>query len=111
LRLPRETRRSGRSAGGRITYEHVAGINGPAHNRPVLVGAQPEPGEMRGLSTSYASATSSGLKHSSTRNFTRARWYQENGYFVLRFLAEDVGKDLDAVLDSIQRTSFSRRKL
>ncbi len=35
---------------------------------------------------------------------------QENGYFVLRFLAEDVGKNLDAVLDAIQRTSFSRRK-
>ncbi len=28
---------------------------------------------------------------------------QENGYFVLRFLAEDVGKELDAVLDSILR--------
>lgn len=25
---------------------------------------------------------------------------QENGYFVLRFLAEDVGKDLDRVLDT-----------
>jgi superfamily II DNA or RNA helicase/very-short-patch-repair endonuclease len=36
---------------------------------------------------------------------------QENGYFVLRFLAEDVGKDLDAVLDSIQRTMFNRSKL
>jgi superfamily II DNA or RNA helicase/very-short-patch-repair endonuclease len=36
---------------------------------------------------------------------------QENGYFVLRFLAEDVGKDLDTVLDAIQRTLFSRRKL
>ena len=29
---------------------------------------------------------------------------QENGYFVLRFLAEDVGKHLDAVLDTILRT-------
>jgi very-short-patch-repair endonuclease len=29
---------------------------------------------------------------------------QENGYFVLRFLAEDVGKRLDAVLDAILRT-------
>ena len=29
---------------------------------------------------------------------------QENGYLVLRFLAEDVGKDLDLVLDSILRT-------
>ncbi|MFZ5831365.1 MAG: TOTE conflict system archaeo-eukaryotic primase domain-containing protein [Planctomycetota bacterium] len=29
---------------------------------------------------------------------------QENGYFVLRFLAEDVGKCLDSVLDAILRT-------
>jgi very-short-patch-repair endonuclease len=28
---------------------------------------------------------------------------QENGYFVLRFLAEDVGKHLDTVLDAIFR--------
>ena len=28
---------------------------------------------------------------------------QENGYFVLRFLAEDVGKELDLVLDTILR--------
>jgi very-short-patch-repair endonuclease len=28
---------------------------------------------------------------------------QENGYLVLRFLAEDVGKSLDAVLDAILR--------
>lgn len=28
---------------------------------------------------------------------------QENGYFVLRFLAEDVGKELDSVLDAILR--------
>ena len=34
---------------------------------------------------------------------------QENGYFVLRFLAEDVGKKLDMVLDAIQRTLVSRR--
>jgi very-short-patch-repair endonuclease len=35
---------------------------------------------------------------------------QENGYFVLRFLAEDVGKQLDTVLDTIQRALFHRRK-
>ena len=35
---------------------------------------------------------------------------QQNGYFVLRFLAEDVGKNLDMVLDTIQRTLLSRRK-
>ena len=35
---------------------------------------------------------------------------QENGYFVLRFLAEDVGKDLDAVLDAILRVLVRRRQ-
>jgi superfamily II DNA or RNA helicase/very-short-patch-repair endonuclease len=35
---------------------------------------------------------------------------QENGYFVLRFLAEDVGKDLDAVLDAILRILVRRRQ-
>ena len=29
---------------------------------------------------------------------------QENGYFVLRFLAEDIGKHLDQVLDMVLRT-------
>ena len=33
---------------------------------------------------------------------------QENDYFVLRFLAEDVGKDLDLVLDAVLR-GFCRR--
>jgi very-short-patch-repair endonuclease len=35
---------------------------------------------------------------------------QENGYFVLRFLAEDVGQHLDAVLDAILRALSHRRK-
>lgn len=35
---------------------------------------------------------------------------QENGYFVLRFLAEDVGKHLDTVLDAILRTLSHRRR-
>jgi very-short-patch-repair endonuclease len=34
---------------------------------------------------------------------------QENGYLVLRFLAEDVGKRLDDVLDTILRSLASRR--
>jgi very-short-patch-repair endonuclease len=34
---------------------------------------------------------------------------QENGYFVLRFLADDVGKHLDRVLDAVMRV-LSRRK-
>lgn len=33
---------------------------------------------------------------------------QENGYFVLRFLAEDVGKNLDEVLDAVLRTLAHR---
>jgi hypothetical protein len=33
---------------------------------------------------------------------------QEHGYFVLRFLAEDVGKRLDSVLDAILRTLSHR---
>jgi very-short-patch-repair endonuclease len=33
---------------------------------------------------------------------------QEHGYFVLRFLAEDVGKRLDAVLDAILRALWHR---
>ena len=35
---------------------------------------------------------------------------QENGYFVLRFLAEDVGKHLDYVLDTVLRTLVHRQR-
>jgi superfamily II DNA or RNA helicase/very-short-patch-repair endonuclease len=35
---------------------------------------------------------------------------QENGYFVLRFLAADVGRRLDTVLDTILRTLSHRRR-
>ena len=34
---------------------------------------------------------------------------QENGYLVLRFLADDLGKELDTVLDAILRSLSSRR--
>ena len=34
---------------------------------------------------------------------------QENGYLVLRFLAEDVGRELDMVLDAILRALSHRR--
>ena len=36
---------------------------------------------------------------------------QENDYFVLRFLAEDVGKDLDLVLDAVLRALSRRTEL
>ncbi|NNM58819.1 MAG: DUF559 domain-containing protein [Legionellales bacterium] len=35
---------------------------------------------------------------------------QENGYFVLRFLAEDVSKHLDDVLDTIIRAIAMRKR-
>ncbi len=35
---------------------------------------------------------------------------QQHGYFVLRFLAEDVGKHLDSVLDTIRATLVNRQK-
>ncbi len=35
---------------------------------------------------------------------------QENGYFILRFLAEDVGKNLDLVLDGILRALARRQR-
>ena len=37
------------------------------------------------------------------------RMLQENGYLVLRFLAEDVGRELEMVLDAILRALSHRR--
>ena len=37
------------------------------------------------------------------------RLLQQHGYLVLRFLAEDVGKDLDLVLDTILAALVSRK--
>jgi very-short-patch-repair endonuclease len=34
---------------------------------------------------------------------------QENGYLVLRYLAEDLAKELDSVLDGILRSLSARR--
>ena len=43
------------------------------------------------------------------RRDRRKDWLlQESGYLVLRFLAEDVGRNLGAVLDAIQRALLSR---
>ena len=35
---------------------------------------------------------------------------QQNGYFVLRFLAEDVGKNLDLILDTVLTALVHREK-
>jgi hypothetical protein len=43
------------------------------------------------------------------RDRRKDRLLQENGYFVLRFLAEDLAKDLDGVLDAVLR-SLNRRQ-
>ncbi len=42
------------------------------------------------------------------RDRSKDRLLQQSGYFVLRFLAEDVGKELDLVLDGILRTLLGR---
>ena len=44
------------------------------------------------------------------RDRRKDRLLQENGYFVLRFLADDVGKNLDLVLDAILRALSHRRQ-
>ena len=36
---------------------------------------------------------------------------QAHGYFVLRFLADDLGKHLDVVMDTVLRTLVSRSRL
>ena len=45
------------------------------------------------------------------RDRRKDRLLQQNGYLVLRFLAEDVGKDLDGVLDSILQSLAGRERL
>jgi very-short-patch-repair endonuclease len=42
------------------------------------------------------------------RDRRKDRVLQENGYFVLRFLAEDLAKDFDGVLDAMLR-ALARR--
>jgi len=44
------------------------------------------------------------------RDRRKDRLLQEQGYLVLRFLAEDVAKDLDTVLDVVLRALASRRR-
>jgi very-short-patch-repair endonuclease len=44
------------------------------------------------------------------RDRQKDRLLQENGYQVLRFLAEDIGARLDEILDEILRTMAHRSK-
>jgi len=44
------------------------------------------------------------------RDRHKDRLLQENGYFVLRFLAEDICKNLDEVLDAIERVMINRSR-
>jgi len=43
------------------------------------------------------------------RDRRKDQWLQENGYLVMRFLAEDVGKELNVVLDAILRALSHRQ--
>jgi hypothetical protein len=46
------------------------------------------------------------------KHFSTGVWRRcpgQNGYLVLRFLAEDVGKELDSVLDTMSRAVSARR--
>jgi very-short-patch-repair endonuclease len=44
------------------------------------------------------------------RDRRKDRLLQQNGYLVLRFLAEDLGKNLDGVLDSILQVLAGRQR-
>jgi very-short-patch-repair endonuclease len=44
------------------------------------------------------------------RDRRKDRLLQQNGYLILRFLAEDIGKDLDGVLDSILQCLVTRSR-
>jgi very-short-patch-repair endonuclease len=45
------------------------------------------------------------------RDRHKDRLLQENGYTVLRFLAEDLAKDLDTVLDAVLRSLTGRHSV
>jgi very-short-patch-repair endonuclease len=51
----------------------------------------------------------SGESSAYRRDRRKDQLLQENGYLVLRFLAEDLAKELDSVLDGILRVLSSRR--
>ncbi len=70
--------------------------------------------DLLGVDTRVAIEIDGGQHLASAEAYRRDRCkdalLQENGYFVLRFLAEDVGKHLDTVLDAISRTLLCRRR-
>jgi len=51
-----------------------------------------------------------GTEEAYRRDRRKDQLLQEHGYFVLRFLAVDVGRRLDAVLDTILRALSHRRR-
>jgi very-short-patch-repair endonuclease len=44
------------------------------------------------------------------RDRRKDRLLQQNGYLILRFLADDIGKDLDSILDSILQSLVTRSR-
>jgi hypothetical protein len=64
---------------------------------------------MRGLLSRSTAACTWPMQLRTRRDRRKDQLLQENGYLVLRFLAGDLGKELDVVLDSIVRSLTSRR--
>ncbi len=82
---------------------------------PLQMNGQPLPYEVIDRAEARVAVELDGAQHlASAEAYRRDRrkdlLLQEAGYFVLRFLAEDVGKNLDAVLDAILRTLTHCRK-
>ena len=63
------------------------------------------------LAQSYLTASTFGITPEHYRRDRRKdALLQRHGYLILRFLAEDLGKHLDAVLDAIHRAVASTGK-
>ena len=66
---------------------------------------------IRGWPSSWTARSIWRIRVAYRRDRRKDQLLQENGYLVLRFLAEDVGRELDLVLDAILRAlSHPRRR-
>jgi len=68
------------------------------------------PNALDGLSTSGRSVAAPRRSGRGSPRSSKDQLLQENGYLVLRYLAEDLARELDSVLDGILRSVSTRRK-